>query len=268
VKKTLIGIAAIAALMGTPALGADMALKAPPPPEPVWNWTGFYVGGNLGGKWADTSGSVFMGGATGFGITTPAGTLPLAAATAGTFMGGGQFGYNWQVGAVVFGLEADVDGHNWSTTRTAAGTGLPAVFIPGDSFSVDSQWQASLRARLGYAFDHTLLYVTGGPAWTGVNVNTNFIATTAGGFLFPASSASDSRTLTGGTVGGGIEYAIVKNWTIGLEGRYTWYGSATYNGGSVAAIAGSPTGPYVLAPATQTLSLSTAEVLGKINFKF
>ncbi len=267
-KKAALGIIAIAMLIGTPALAADMAVKAPPAAPAPWSWAGFYFGGNIGGKWADTSGSAFMGGATGFGITTPAGTLPLSAATTGTFMGGGQLGYNWQVGAVVFGLEADVDGHDWSTTRTAAGTGLPAVFVPGDNFSVDSQWQASLRARLGYAFDHTLLYVTGGPAWTGVNVNTNFIATTAGAFNFPASSASDSRTLTGGTIGGGIEYAIVKNWTIGLEGRYTWYGSATYNGGSVAAIAGGRNGPYVLAPATQTLSVDTAEVLGKINFKF
>lgn len=90
-------------------------------------------------------------------------------------------------------------------------------FVAGDSFSVTCNWQASFRGRLGYARDRHLLYATGGIAWTGVSDNTNFIAT--GGF--PASLGSDRTTFDGPTLGGGLEYAITNNVSLGVDGLYT-----------------------------------------------
>jgi outer membrane immunogenic protein len=264
-KKFLLATAALGTL-ALPAMAADMA-PAPyykaPIPVPVCIWCGFYFGGNIGGKWADTSDSVFMAATSGLGGTTPAGVLPFGSTTTGTFMGGGQVGYNWQVGTIVYGIEGDVDAHHWNTFHAAGPFPLPGEFVPGDSFTASSDWQASLRGRLGYTWDRALLYVTGGVAWTRVSVGTNFIA--SGGF--PAALAIDSAILTGGTFGGGLEYAVTNAVSLGVEGRYTWYGSHTYNGGTVAAFGFPPAGPFVYAPASQNLSLNTAEVLGKINIK-
>ncbi|MGP0093055.1 MAG: outer membrane protein [Xanthobacteraceae bacterium] len=264
-KRLLIGLA-ISFAGAAVAAAADLPVYYKAPPPPMWTWSGFYIGGNIGGKWADSSGHADMAGATGFGITTPAGSLPFSSTTSSTAIGGGQAGYNWQTGPYVLGLEGDIDAHNWHVTRTAVGPPpLPGVFIPGDFFTASSHWQASLRGRIGYAWDRTLIYATGGAAWTNVSVGTNFIATNT----FPGTGASDSATLGGATVGGGIEYAFWHNVSLGVEGRYTWYGSHTYNGGTVAAISsGGATPTFVFAPATQTLSLNTAEVMGKINWRF
>jgi outer membrane immunogenic protein len=168
------------------------------------------------------------------------------------------------MGNVVFGIEGDVDAHHWNASRTAAGAGIPTPFVAGDNFTASGDWQASLRGRLGYALDRTLLYVTGGVAWTDVKVGTNFIA--IGGF--PGSSASDSKVVTGGTIGGGLEYAFTRNWSAGIEGRFTWYGTETYNGGTLATFGIPTTGPFAMAPVSQSLRLSTSEILGKLNFRF
>jgi outer membrane immunogenic protein len=261
-KKVVLLAATIAGLIATPALAADMALKAPPRAVPeTWSWTGWYVGGNVGGKWADTSGSAFMGASALGAATSPAATVPFASDTATTVIGGGQLGYNWQTGPTVLGLEGDFDAQHWREMRTLTGT-VPGFFIPGDNFTTQSNWQASIRGRLGYALDRNLLYVTGGAAFTNIKVGTNFIVSG----IFPASSASDSKTLVGATFGGGLEHAFTRNWSVGIEGRYTWYGSQTYNGGAVATIFNGTT--FAMAPATQTIKLDTAEVMGKINYHF
>jgi outer membrane immunogenic protein len=176
-------------------------------------------------------------------------------------------GYNWQFGQTVFGLEADVDAQHWRASRTAIGPGLPGIFVTGDSFTATSDWQAAFKGRLGYAFDQNLLYVTGGLALTDIAVGTNFVATTVGRINFPASSATDTKTLAGATVGAGWERALTRNWSIGLESRYSWYGTHTYNGGQVAAI-GNANAAFVNVPTTQTLRLDTVEALVRINYHF
>ena len=265
-KKILLG-AAVTMLGVAPALSADMApryTKAPmAAPVVAYNWTGCYIGGNIGGKWANTSGSVDVPAATGPGGAFGAFSTPLVDNTATTFIGGGQVGCNWQAGNWVFGVEGDVDGQRWRNSRTL-GPGVPPQFVPGDIFDVRSDWQASLRGRIGYAFDRTLLYATGGVAFTNVKVGSNFIA--FGGF--PATIAFDSKDLVGGTVGAGVEYAVTNNWTVGVEGRYTWYGRQTYNAGQLATFGFPPQGPFTFAPASQSFRLDTAEVMLKANWKF
>lgn len=237
-KSLLPGVVAGASLVaGGTALAADMLEKAPPPPG--FSWSGLYVGGNIGGLWADTAGTV--------NPTAAAGTataFPLADMSSNSFMGGGQIGYNVQSGHLVFGVEGEMEAHSWSATRTAT-TAPPAPLGSGDNFTATSPWEALLLVRLGYAWDRTLLYGMGGISWTRVTVGTNSVS--AGG------SFTDSVTFAGFTTGGGLEYALTTNLSVGVEGRYTWYGSDSYMGGPLL---------------TQTLSLRMGEVLGKVNWKF
>jgi outer membrane immunogenic protein len=262
-KRTLtlgIGILTLAAL---PAFGADLPprypTKAPVMVTSVYNWSGCYIGGNVGGKWASTTDSVTIGDIPG----VPGRTIIFDRERANTFIGGGQLGCNWQGPGSnwVLGLEGDVDWQRWRTTRVL-GVTLPP-FVAGDSFDVRSDWQASARARLGYAWDRTLLYITGGAAFTNVKVGTNFpVFINTVGTVFPATSAEDSKTLLGATFGGGFEHAFSNNWSFGVEARYSWYGTHSFNGGVVASL------PTVFAPVTQTLKIETFEVTGRLNYKF
>jgi outer membrane immunogenic protein len=270
-KALLAGIASITFGMGV-AGAADMPVKAPPyVPPPAFSWTGCYIGGNLGGKWeAHRDGSVTIPGVAGL----PTSTFVFDDGSSnnnGSFVGGGQVGCNYQTGHFVFGIEGDFD---WShlTDSVTVGPVPPFNFVPGDSFSWNSRWQASLRGRVGYAWDRTLLYVTGGVAWTNVNFTANWLTSTCGSVaglvaVCPGLVASDQQTLTGATVGGGLEYAITNNLIAGIEGRYTWYGSQTFNTG-VLAVAPLPNGGFSTSPTSASLKLNTAEVLARLSWKF
>src|ERR1700737_2012867 len=211
-KTLLLGVAALLALSGAPALAADMPLKARPMVGPVvaYNWTGCYIGGNVGGKWARTSDVVNIPAATGLAGPTTASFLDLGSADSSTFLGGGQVGCNWQSGSVVFGIEGDAEGQRWRRTEVIAGR-LPALFVPGDTFEIRSDWQASVRGRIGYAWDRTLLYATGGVRFTDVSAYTNWIPVG----VFPGVITSQTKTLVGATVGAGVEHAFTDNFTVG-----------------------------------------------------
>jgi outer membrane immunogenic protein len=241
------------------AADLQMAMKTPPPPP--FSWTGFYIGGNLGGKWGFPSTTINVAPATAFGAALPTGaSLSIGSATGNAFMVGGQVGYNWQSGPLVYGVEGDVDLHHWTTTQVLTAFAVGTVFVPGDFFTTDSHWQASLRGRLGYAWDRYLLYATGGLALTGVTVGANFI-TFAGA---PGTSGSDSAVLVGGTLGAGLEYALWNNVSLGIEGRYTWYGTHNFNGGTVAL----GVSPFTFPAVTQSVQLNTFEVIERVNWRF
>ena len=270
-KLLLASVAGVALIAAGSANAADLGrpYKAPPPvaaPVPVFSWTGCYIGGNIGGKWPRTSGSVLIPAATGPGGTSAASTFVFDDSSTGngTFIGGGQVGCNYQTGPFVIGIEGDVDWQRWNRTATVGTVLVPPLFVTGDSFSLSSRWQASLRGRLGYAWDRVLLYVTGGAAWTDVTVGANFIPFQG----FPGTVASERQTLTGATVGGGLEYAITNNLSLGIEGRYTWYDTHNFNTGALATIGFPPAGPFTFAPTTANLKLNTAEVMGKLNWRF
>ena len=163
-------------------------------PEPVMTWSGFYVGANAGYGWASTS------------VTGVSGSSRLNG-----FVGGGQLGYNWQTGAFVLGLEADIQG----TTQKRS----DVFTIGGTAFTVDQKipWFATARGRLGYAFGPWMVYATGGAAWVNYKLSVSALGTTM----------SDNATKAALVVGGGVEWMMMQNWSAKLEYLYMDTGTTT-----------------------------------------
>jgi outer membrane protein OmpA-like peptidoglycan-associated protein len=241
-------------------------------PPPTTNWAGPYVGLSLGGEWTRLGNSVSV-------APTAAGAVAGSPGVAGstvsrnihdtTITGGGQAGYNWQLNNWVFGVEGDFRGGGPSGSTTLGG--VPnAPFAAGDSFRASSDWNASARGRIGYAFDRALLYATGGVAFADASMQANFVPVTAGAVNFPGSRASDSTVLIGPTVGGGVEYAVSPNISVGAEYRYTDYGHDHLNLGrlATAAGAGGAAGTFATAPVTGNVSLHEHSLLAKVNYRF
>ncbi len=248
-KKVLLSSAVFIAAIST-ASAADLSrpvyTKAPPAPV-LFSWTGFYVGLNAGGKWLSNTDDTL----------TAHGTTITLNDNDSSWIAGGQVGYNWQApgSAWVFGVEGDIDAQDFNKSLLVATAIGP--FVPGDVFSIESRWQASLRGRIGYAFDRVLLYATGGLAFTQLKGTANLVG---------VGTFTDDTTRTGATVGGGLEWAVWNNISLGIEGRYTWYGDETFNPGTV--VTGAGCSAVTPCPVSDTLHLNTAEVMGKINFRF
>jgi outer membrane immunogenic protein len=233
-KKLLIAGAALATLIGTPALAADLArpvYKAPPAVAPViYSWTGFYIGGNVGGSWSTDSvtSTLVPGGAIPglggiFGVPS---NIALANALGtgslngnGAFTGGGQIGYNYQIGRNwLVGVEGDFN--SLSPNRTLTGTGVSTIGPLTITNSVNTHWLATARGRLGATFDRLLIYVTGGAAFTDQKYTQTFNLASAP----PAFGTSSVRSTNAGwTVGGGAEWAIWGAWSVKAEYLYAQF---------------------------------------------
>jgi len=238
------------------AAAADMAVKAPPPPPaPVYRWTGFYVGGNIGYSWGKASGDLndpaiaFFSGLGNLPTSFSESLKPEGA------IGGGQFGYNYQINPTwVVGLEADLQvsderarsSQSASTSGVSTNPGITGLTSSavGTTFEGRISWFGTARARAGILITpSTLLYGTGGLAFGGVKVsgsgaaNINLTACIVGVGCIPTGSASgmfafsQSTTKTGWTLGGGVEGAVTGNWTWKAEYLYFCLGSES---GSVA----------------------------------
>jgi outer membrane immunogenic protein len=214
----LIGFGAISA-----ASAADLALKAPPPPPVVDEWTGWYAGLNLGGSWGRSSTTY-----------TGVGFAPFATSqNMDGVLGGGQVGYNWQFNrSWVLGLEADIQGTGQRGTATLPTFVVPPggviAVIPGftstATLTQKLPWFGTVRARLGAEpSSNWLLYVTGGLAYGQIRstLNTNTL-TTAG--VATATTASVNNDRAGWTVGVGSEWMFAHQWSAKLEYLYMDYG--------------------------------------------
>jgi outer membrane immunogenic protein len=219
-------VAAIAALIATPAFAADMAVKAPPPaPAPVYSWTGWCIGANVGGGWGHRHVS--------FTANDPAAALvvppPQSFSTSGV-VGGLQLGYNWQLQPNwLLGFETDFD---WSGMSGSSTVGY-AVFgsLPfASTVDEDVKWLGTVRGRLGWLpWNNLLIYGTGGFAYGQVNhtgsLGGSFSHSVIGGHSFfcsngvtiPCFAGSSGNTATGWTAGGGDEYALWQQWSLKLE---------------------------------------------------
>jgi len=184
----------LAAAVASPSLAADLprpVYKAPAAPIYVapFSWTGFYVGINGGYGWGRSS---WTGNGPDFNINTKG------------WLAGGTLGYNLQTGSWVWGLETDID---WANAK---GNG-DSTNCPTCEFQ--NTWLGTARARVGYAFDRWLPYITGGAAYGGLKMSD------------PAGSVT--KTNLGWTLGAGVEYAFVGAWSAKLEYLYVDLGSMT-----------------------------------------
>lgn len=215
----LLAGSAFAADLGRAPPQADLPVKAPPMagPPPFYNWTGVYLGGSIGYGYGTTHYS-FSNGA-------PSDRSHNDGAIAGTFIGAQYQVANW-----VLGVEGDFE----STDINGSYNNLTGITSQGAA-AID--WDASVRGRLGVAFNNVLIYATGGVAFA----RFEFAGGPAGG-----SVSTFSRDLTGWTVGGGIEYAFQPNTIARLEYRYADFGDTS---GSLA-----PLNSGVLTASRNTLS--------------
>jgi len=241
-RKFLLGGTMLAALaVGAPAMAADLPVKAPVykavAPE-VFSWTGFYIGGNLGYSWGrgDTDFTETTTGTTVTQVFRTAGqnlvstttvNIPPVGATGSSradingVIGGGQVGYNWQNGSIVYGIETDLDatGQRGDTTICLT-AGCPAGGIFGTA-SYKLPWLATLRGRVGVTVTpRVLLYATGGLAVA--EVDSTFSGGLSGG---PITSVTSNPFKVGFAVGGGVEGAFDNHWSAKLEALWVDLGS-------------------------------------------
>ena len=209
-KKAALEIIAIAALIGTPALAADMALKAPPP-APAWSWTGFYIGVDAG----------YTGNNVGiFDPAVPSGGTATLYSSSATF--GGHLGYLYQFkNPLVLGVEGDASWLN--------GTGNgPFPGVTSQGILATSHWDASARGIAGFAVDpRALVYGTGG--WSWLNGSMCGVAS----FPTPLTCAPGTNgpgTRGGWIVGAGVAYAFTDNLIFRIEYLHADYGPFSYTG--------------------------------------
>jgi outer membrane immunogenic protein len=224
--KKLVLAGAMALAMAGIAQAADLPLKAPPP-APVYSWTGWYLGVNLGDSWSSSNSTTFSGSP----FTDPFFAANIFPTTLSTnphgFAGGLQTGYNWQLSSAwVIGAETDIQISRYQSSATV--TPVPTVpFPPVTTQAIQqSTWFGTLRARLGFLLTPTvLLYGTGGLAYgqADTSFNTEFAGTTCGPFTCITGDNSSIRT--GWAGGGGIEWMLAPHWTLRAEYLYLDLGS-------------------------------------------
>ena len=300
---------AAALLVGLSAAhAADLrpVLKAPPLP-PSFSWAGAYIGLNGGavldrndvGQVNLTSPGFIFSDPTGafagfptdfFGFPGAFQVAPTNQSRAGvSFIGGGQIGYNFQSGNIVYGLEVDAQVMRSRDTISASlleftPGRLPTANITRNTFatfSIERQWQASLRGRFGYAWDRLLVYATGGLAVTSLKTGTHYTYQTIigpaltplifqGAALAPPQNLSapgggSSHDYIGVTFGGGFEYALGNNWSLGAEYRVADFGKQNVTLG-IAPPAGIllPNGT----PVETTVRLLSQQATARLNYRF
>jgi|HubBroStandDraft_5_1064220.scaffolds.fasta_scaffold148438_1 outer membrane immunogenic protein len=256
-NKSALGIVAMTALLlGTPVLAADLAVKAPSPSAaPVFSWTGFYVGLDGGGAWARQNVSDVA--------CAVCNTFPASGALKGSgFIGGFYGGYNFSIApAWIIGVEGDWSWAQLNNTATAPQVNAGGVLaLPQiNSWSRDTKWLASVRGRLGVTpSPTTLLYVTGGPAWSRTDYSAQDIFVNG---CPNCALTAVNQTNAGYVVGAGGEWAPwSNNWILRAEYLYYHFNGAN----STVGIVGTPALPVTF----NWSDLSIHELRGGLSYKF
>lgn len=217
------------------------------------NWTGMYAGFYAGGVWGRGNSTANSDCPTAIGGVAPAGyycdgSVPASSANASAvtgagsgsassskFTGGVQIGHNWQTGNFVYGVEGDFGAFNIRGSRSGSGVypaGTLVAGFPGSAFtvtnSVSTDWLLTVRGRIGWAASGWLVYATGGLAMSRVEVENSFSdANAQNGVAGATGSSSYSKVKFGWTVGGGMEVAVTRNWSLKGEYLYADLGSVS-----------------------------------------
>jgi len=224
-KRILIA-GAFALTIGGQALAADLPPAPPPPPPrapaayipapiPLYNWTGFYIGPNVGYGFTSSS------------TLSDSQKSTFTSTTSNAFLGGGQVGVNWEFGGgVVIGAEADFEWlPNTKNTVTATpGAGAPIANVGSTATAtLNSRWLTLADARLGYAWDRLLVYGKGGGAFVGAN--NSALTVSPSGVVLPLSGPANNM---GWNAGVGLEYVFWGTWSGKVEYDYIRLNSASF----------------------------------------
>lgn len=229
-KKFLLAVASIA--LGTASVqAADLAAHYTKAPvmAPAYNWTGFYVGANVGGQWgsANAATTTLFPVASYFADSsvTAIGAVGAQRINSSSVTGGFTAGYNWQVNQTVLGLEGDINYFGFKGSATGSAVYpccAPTGFTVSSSVSAD--WLATIRGRIGFlATPSWLIYATGGAAIAEVKGNFAFTDTFAGA----TESGTIRDTRVGWTAGVGGEYAVGNGWSLKAEYLYVDLGRSS-----------------------------------------
>ncbi len=238
-----VGVASFAAAAD---LGGVPVYKAPPIAAPDNGWAGFYIGGQLGFggdgvRWTNLGPSAAF---------SPPGSVTRDHNSG--VIGGGQIGYNFQSGNVVFGVEGSLSAASFDGTFTS-----PYAPATGQ-WSSRTEWLGTVTGRVGYAFGSWLPYIKGGFATA--ELDTRIQDTGLGSFT------SSSAQHYGWTAGGGVEYKVTQRLSLGLEYLYTDLGRSTDISGPQNSLAtGAPL------PGTQEnygVGLRSQSIMGRLNYRF
>lgn len=258
----LVSCVVAASLAATAASAADLPVPAPIAPAyhpPVYDWTGFYVGGHFGGGWMNDL------------VTYPTPTAPTAIVPAGAqirlspmgVLGGAQVGANIEFAPVVVGVEG-----TW-TASMISGSDVTPGLLPTSSEKATSNaiFEATAAARIGYAANDLLFYVKGGGAWMRVDYTQQV-------FSGPVSSFNTVQTITdtraGFVVGGGFEYGMNENLSLKIEYDYLGFGTKNYsfNNLSFGTLVGLNVVPTALGPQPVSVKSQLQMVTAGVNYRF
>jgi outer membrane immunogenic protein len=225
-KASLRAGAAVAAILLSGSIAAHAADIVAPElePEPAFHdWSGIYLGGHLGVGALGTEGRYNRYNNEG-GSAEPTSSIDLGAVDGEIGpLWGGQIGFNWQAGHVVFGVEGDLSLPDWYNTA------FEAAQLDSDTSTIglEIDMLASVRARVGWADDNVLFYVTGGFAWYEGEL-TRFGGTDGDcNGANPLDNCSIDISAKGGVAGAGLEWAFTQNITARVEGLYYFFGDKT-----------------------------------------
>lgn len=239
---------ALCSAAGSVAMAADLPPAPPPPPRapaayvpalpPLYNWTGFYIGGNVGYGFG------------GIGMSDTAGSA-FTSTTSQSFLGGGQVGFNWQWAGLVLGAEGDFEWlPNTKNTLTAANAGSLATA------TINDRWLTLADARLGYAWDRFLVFAKGGGAFAGVSNSSGAISGTPTTFAISGPGSN-----SGWNVGFGAEWAVWGTWSVKAEYDFIRFDNAVL---TTAASAPAPFAGDTISTNNRQISLVTVG----LNYKF
>jgi outer membrane immunogenic protein len=239
---------AVASIAAGQAMAAEMTL----PPAPAYardtattvssyDWTGFYLGGNFDYSRANIDSTTVN---TATGVVEPSNTRPIS-----SFHGGGQFGFDYMLRSrVVIGAQAEVSTGDNNTTTFSNAAGTNAFSAQNKSVAI-----GAVRARLGYAVSHVLIYGIGGWAWTEANATHTQLVGKSGKAV-PGTIETVPGNLNGWTAGAGIGYGFWHNWDVFAEYRYTSYQSNNAT--------------YLVSQRSTSWTTSVSSIIAGLNFRF
>jgi outer membrane immunogenic protein len=211
-----LGATALSVASAQMATAADMPTKAPAyAPVAMYNWTGFYLGGQVGGGWASNT-VTHVDGGTAF----PAGFVDNAITSSG-ILGGVYGGYNYQINQFLIGIDGDYS----FASLTGSGPDVSPVNGDIDNHSDKVKWLSTVTGRLGYVNNNWLFFGKGGWGWAGFSGNSTLV--TPGGALVNTSTSSTTRN--GWTLGAGVEWGFLPNWSAKLEYDYVKFSTDNFN---------------------------------------